>query len=376
MINLVSTTDKLQVVTAQAVPIDVHVSWVDLAGTTVTPGRTNTAITTATTTDIVAAPPASTQRNVKTINIHNKHATDSCDVTVNYNVSGTLTQLYKATIRAGEVMQYVEGVGWQIVTVSSTVSMSPLRVWPSEAVSTQTSAMTAAHFSTVATRTTVTAAVFPMPVDYQVQADRIVMPIHVSITSATTTANWSFTLGHSFGLYSLNGASLSLVSSFSNYQAMSYTSAANSTNASASWVMSFGSGAELSSSTSLSTNNAGNTSLWTSISSVKLHPYAYGPFSVPSSQFFGVWAFSSSTGGANLASITGIGIHTNAAVVVQEIGTPVASTQGWMPLMGAVSATQTNTALPPAIATSNITTRSNNASWVMRLPAIQFSSRY
>lgn len=62
MINLASTSDKLQVVTDVAgSDIRVHASWVDLNGTTVTPGRTNTpGITTATTTDVVASPAAST----------------------------------------------------------------------------------------------------------------------------------------------------------------------------------------------------------------------------------------------------------------------------------------------------------------------------
>ena len=55
MINLASTSDKLRLTTSGAATVEVHASWVDLNGTTVTPGRTNTAdISTATTTDIVA----------------------------------------------------------------------------------------------------------------------------------------------------------------------------------------------------------------------------------------------------------------------------------------------------------------------------------
>ena len=66
MLNLASTSDVLRVVTGAAADIDVHSSWVDLNGTTVTPGRTNTpAITTATTTTIVGSPAASTVRSVR-----------------------------------------------------------------------------------------------------------------------------------------------------------------------------------------------------------------------------------------------------------------------------------------------------------------------
>jgi hypothetical protein len=43
MINLASTSDSLYVVTSAAGDIEVHASWVDLSGSTVTPGRTNTA---------------------------------------------------------------------------------------------------------------------------------------------------------------------------------------------------------------------------------------------------------------------------------------------------------------------------------------------
>jgi hypothetical protein len=112
-----SGTDKLQLTTDQAVTIDVHASWVDdIPGTSVTPGNTNTNITTATTTDIVATPGASTQRVVKHINIANKDGSLSCTVTVIFDKNGTDTQLFKVTLLAGEVLEYQEGIGWFVVT--------------------------------------------------------------------------------------------------------------------------------------------------------------------------------------------------------------------------------------------------------------------
>lgn len=116
MLLLVNTTDKLQLVTGSAVTVDVHASWVDYASGSATPGKTNTAISTATTTDIVAAPASSTQRNVKTINIRNKHASSSVDVTVLYDDNGTDYELIKMSLAAGDVLEYVEGVGWFKVT--------------------------------------------------------------------------------------------------------------------------------------------------------------------------------------------------------------------------------------------------------------------
>jgi hypothetical protein len=119
MILLTSTSDKLQVITSAAATIDVHASWVDNAASTITPGRTNTAITTATTTDVVAAPAASTQRNVKTLHVRNTHATLSCDVTVQHTDGTHTVQLHKATLPAGSALEYIDEAGFLVVGVGS-----------------------------------------------------------------------------------------------------------------------------------------------------------------------------------------------------------------------------------------------------------------
>jgi len=54
---IVKSTDLVKVVTATGADVDVHASWVDLTGTTAAPGRTNTQITTATTTTRPCNPP-------------------------------------------------------------------------------------------------------------------------------------------------------------------------------------------------------------------------------------------------------------------------------------------------------------------------------
>lgn len=105
MINLASTSDLIQVVTSHAAQIEVHASWVDLNGTTVTPGRTNTPhITTATTTTVVGSPAASTVRNVKHLNITNDHASQSCIVTVEHYDGTTAIELMAFTLLPGENM--------------------------------------------------------------------------------------------------------------------------------------------------------------------------------------------------------------------------------------------------------------------------------
>jgi len=113
MINLASTSDLIQVITSHAAQIEVHASWVDLNGTTVTPGRTNTpAITTATTTTIVASPAASTVRNAKHMNITNDHASQSCIVTVEHTDGTTVVELMSFTLLPGENMIFNEEGRW------------------------------------------------------------------------------------------------------------------------------------------------------------------------------------------------------------------------------------------------------------------------
>ena len=113
MINLASTSDLIQVITSHAAQIEVHASWVDLNGTTVTPGRTNTpAITTATTTTIVGSPAASTVRNAKHLNITNDHASQSCTVTVEHTDGTTVVELMAFTLLPGENMIFNEEGRW------------------------------------------------------------------------------------------------------------------------------------------------------------------------------------------------------------------------------------------------------------------------
>ena len=114
MLLLVNTTDKVQLITSAAATVDVHASFADFNSSFATSGlgKQNTAIVTATTTDIVAAPGASTTRNVKTLHIRNKDASLACDVTVVYDQNGTDFELHKTTLKPGEALEYIEGIGF------------------------------------------------------------------------------------------------------------------------------------------------------------------------------------------------------------------------------------------------------------------------
>jgi len=112
-ITLSATTHILELTTSSAASTDWNVSWVDATSTTFTPSSGQGTVTSATTTTIVSAPGASTQRGVKFISVYN-NGTASQTVTVKKDVSGTEYILYKATIIPGESVQYADGPGWGI----------------------------------------------------------------------------------------------------------------------------------------------------------------------------------------------------------------------------------------------------------------------
>lgn len=116
MILLTSTSDELRLVTSDASSIDVQSSWAERAGSTVTPGRTNTLISTAATTVIVASPGASNQRTVKTVSIRNRHATQACRVTVVHRQSGpTDAEMLSALLPPGSSLCYDEHNKWRVM---------------------------------------------------------------------------------------------------------------------------------------------------------------------------------------------------------------------------------------------------------------------
>lgn len=112
MLLLTSTSDLIQLVTSATGDIQVHASWVDNNAGTITPDRKNTAIATATTTTVVPAPAASTQRNVKALQITNNHAANSCFVEVRHTDGATPAELIGVTLLPGENLGLREDGSW------------------------------------------------------------------------------------------------------------------------------------------------------------------------------------------------------------------------------------------------------------------------
>lgn len=120
MLLLTTTTDVIQIVTGSAITLDVHASWVDNASGTITPGRTNTEITTATTTTVVGSPAASTQRNVQTMLVTNLSASAG-QVTINYFDGTAVVSLFSLSLLAGYTVQFAAGSGFTVFTSAGVI---------------------------------------------------------------------------------------------------------------------------------------------------------------------------------------------------------------------------------------------------------------
>jgi len=130
MLLLTGISDLIQLVTSAATAVDVHASWVDLASSATTPGRTNTAISTAATTTVLGSPGASTQRNLKTLNVRNKSATTSNTITVKHTDGSTTVELFSCVLYAGEELVYVEGQGFRIYDAAGNAKQGAVSVNP------------------------------------------------------------------------------------------------------------------------------------------------------------------------------------------------------------------------------------------------------
>lgn len=114
MLLLTNTSSIVRVVTGAAVStITCHVSWVDNSSGTITPGSLNTAIITAATMTISGTVPASTQRNIKSIQITNNNATTSCQVTVQHFDGTTSADLMGVTLKPGENLVFDDCGEWK-----------------------------------------------------------------------------------------------------------------------------------------------------------------------------------------------------------------------------------------------------------------------
>lgn len=121
MIILPTTTDKLQLITSAGGSVNVHAAYLDNVSGSVAPGRQNTRITTATTTDILSPPASGAYRNLKTLHVYNAGAANNV-VTVQHTDGTTPVQLHAVTLAPGATLQYVDEVGFLIQASTAPVA--------------------------------------------------------------------------------------------------------------------------------------------------------------------------------------------------------------------------------------------------------------
>ena len=186
MILLTTTGESVEVVTGGAGAVDYIVSWVDITTSALTPGSGDGAITTATTTTIVAAPGASTSRQIKGITIRNTDAAANA-VVVRKDNSGSSREFISATLALDESLHFTDTEGWvkidangQRQCVVSTVA--PVPSW-----------VRAPHFATnnlTATKTLTSGSCFAV---YLGKAPYALSQVRVRlrVTTAAATITWA-----------------------------------------------------------------------------------------------------------------------------------------------------------------------------------------
>lgn len=118
VVTLDATTESLEVTTSAAVSTDYAVSYVDNASGTVTPGSSHGNISTATTTAILAAPGASTQRAVTAVSVCNVGTTSTQTVTVKHDTSGTERVIYRAALGPSECLTANNDGAWSVANAA------------------------------------------------------------------------------------------------------------------------------------------------------------------------------------------------------------------------------------------------------------------
>jgi len=116
-------TKSLEIVLAGAVTanqLQVVSAWADITSTTFTPGETDTQSNNTTAVTIVAAPAASTQRQIKEVIVYNKD-TASATVIIQYNSNSTIRILVRITLLTLETLVYREGIGWMVLDTNGAI---------------------------------------------------------------------------------------------------------------------------------------------------------------------------------------------------------------------------------------------------------------
>lgn len=122
----VGTGDTLQVTCGTSVAsIAIHASWVDDNSGSVTPGNTNTTITSSTSpTTVSPTITAGHQTSIKTLTIYNTSAVTTL-ITITHTINGgTGVKMFAYNLQTGETIQYFDTLGFQVIDASGGLKLS------------------------------------------------------------------------------------------------------------------------------------------------------------------------------------------------------------------------------------------------------------
>lgn len=128
VVTLDATNETLEVTTSSTATTDYTVSYVDNASGTITPGSSHGQITTATTTSVLAAPGASTQRAIAAVTVCNISTTTSQSVILKHDAGGTERVMARASLAPSECMRCANDAACR---VNSAGGVAKLDVSPS-----------------------------------------------------------------------------------------------------------------------------------------------------------------------------------------------------------------------------------------------------
>jgi hypothetical protein len=122
---ILTGSDILRITTTSAATLSVYAAYTDHGRERSARGRTSTAISSATTTTVLAGPGAPAQREVGMLAVANTHASTSNTVTIEHYDGATATRVWAGALAAGESVVYVAGAGWEVRNTAGVPKAAP-----------------------------------------------------------------------------------------------------------------------------------------------------------------------------------------------------------------------------------------------------------
>jgi hypothetical protein len=218
MLVLASTTDTIEIDldaahTTNALPF--FASWRDITTTAYTPGRSFGNTNGTTDVVLVAAPASATQRVIDFIQVNNRD-TVSHTVTVRFVDNTTEYNIFTAVLAAGDILQYVDGQGWSVLSNNGSIKTANAQGTNSVSSGLNTVSITADVVNNNGTANTlqdVTGLSFPVT-NGQRYWFRFVIPYNAAAT--TTGSRWT-----------LNGPTTTVLNYTSKYTLTATTETVN-----------------------------------------------------------------------------------------------------------------------------------------------------